>query len=648
MNFFEHQERARRRTWLLGALFVIAALATAALANGVMLVSVAFFLEGAHAPSLSQWATRHPGAVIWTTLGTLGFIGAASLYRMASLSRGGGAVAQALGGVLVDGETGDPLKRQLLNVVEEMAIASGVPVPAVYVLEQESGINAFAAGFTPSDAAIAVTRGTLEVLTRDELQGVIAHEFSHILNGDMRLNTRLMGVLFGIVVVGLTGRLILRGLSRVRTRSRNGGQIIAVAFFAGLALTIIGYVGMLFGSLIRAAVSRQREFLADASAVQFTRNPLGIAGALKKIAVSPLRSVLQSADAEEVGHMLIADGRKMFASLFATHPPLLTRIKAIDRRFDPAELDRIQLKRPSPAPAVAAPATLSSLPPIVPALVIAAIGNPSEGQLAYAADIEKAIPDNLQRAARSRALAPALVIALALNLDAGERGRQLARLRERLPASWLTHVEALAVMAGSLAPEHRLPLIEIAMPALRARAPDEVDAMVKAMEEALRLDGRFDVMDYALIRVLRLQLQEAASPQMAGIGRTKLHNVRDDSAVLLSFLAQAGNSDKTLAHAAYERGMRHLFPTNAPRYAPPAAPWVAAVDRALTRLDQLAPAAKQSLVEALMLAMFHDRRVTLGESELFRAICASLHCPVPPLTAANKQIVANETAPAIA
>ncbi|HEX9810801.1 MAG TPA: M48 family metallopeptidase [Burkholderiales bacterium] len=633
MNFFEHQRRARQRTWFLALLFTLATVATLVLTNTVALAVVAALSEDfSKAPTLSAWIGANPNALIWTSLGTLAVIGAASMYRMASLRTGGGAVARSLGGVLVESDAADPQKRRLQNVVEEMAIAAGIPVPQLYVLEQEPGINAFAAGFTTGDAAIAVTRGTLELLTRDELQGVIAHEFSHILNGDMRLNTHLLGVVFGLLFIGLTGRIILRGLAHVRgTSRRGGGQAIAAAFFAGLALVVVGYLGTLFGAMIRAAVSRQREYLADASAVQFTRNPNGIAGALKKIAVSPLRTVLQAAEAEEISHMLIADGRKMFAGFFATHPPILERIKAIDRRFDPAELERIRLQAVTAergAPPPPRPATIAA---VSPALVIASIGVLSAAALDAAARTQANIPDALLRAAHARSLAPALVLALALNPDPAERSRQIARSRERLPEALLEHLDAILTMIAPLNPAHRLPLIELAFPALRQRSPQELRQIVTAVEDVTRMDGRFDVLDYALARLLRERLAEAAAPQGAGPVRSaKLFALRDEVSILFSVIAQTGDRDKHAAQRAYDQGVRRLFGNNVPPYAVPQ-PWIAPLDRALTRLDGLAPAAKQSVIEALVATVTHDRQINLGEMELLRAICASLHCPVPPM-----------------
>lgn len=635
MNFFEHQERARKRTTLLAFLFILATLITLVLTNLVALVTVAVLTTGnetAHYTSFWAWVRTHPKIVFWTSFGVLAFIGAASMYRMASLGSGGKAVAMSLGGVRVDHDTTDPQKRQLLNLVEEMAIAAGVPVPQVYVLEQEPGINAFAAGFTPSDAAIAVTRGTIENLTRDELQGVIAHEFSHVFNGDMRLNTRLLGVVYGILVIGLVGRLILRALRNVRTsgsRRKGGGQFIAVAFLAGLALTVIGYIGLLFASMIRAAVSRQREFLADASAVQFTRNPDGIAGALKKIAVSPLRSVLQAADSEEVGHMLIADGRKMFQSFFATHPPIFDRIRKIDKRFTTADLDRIKLAPPQETTKAAASPAAAAFA-FSPALIIAAIGNPGELHIQAAAQQAAAIPDALRRAAHSHALAPAVVLTLALSKDAAERTRQIAKLRERLPEAQVKHLEAVVTMAQALSPEQRLPLIEMAFPILRERSAEEMQRLIAAIDEIARMDGHFDVLEYGLVRLLRVQLTDAAKPQALVTGNAKLHSLRDEASVLFSVLAQAGDRDKYVARRAYEAGMRQLLGANAPPFSVPT-PWVAPLDRALNRLDSLAPLAKQALLEALVATIVHDRQVSLGEIEMLRVICASLHCPVPPI-----------------
>ena len=332
MNFFDAQDRARKTTrWLVVVYFV----ATALIVVGVTLV-VGFALFGSsmngYRYSPGEMLAANPVPLLVTATLTTLFILGASIYKTMVLSAGGGQVARQMGGTLVPADVADPLRRRLRNVVEEMAIATGVPVPEIYVLEEESSINAFAAGYAPGDAAIAVTRGTLELLDRDELQGVVAHEFSHILNGDMRLNIRLMGVLFGILVLGLMGRMIVRGGYHGRLVSSRRGKGAPVVLLIGLGVAILGWIGVFFARLIKAGVSRQREYLADASAVQFTRQTDGIANALKKIGGYGEASYLRAADPEEISHMLFGSGAR-FTGLFATHPPLTDRIRAIDPSF---------------------------------------------------------------------------------------------------------------------------------------------------------------------------------------------------------------------------------------------------------------------------------------------------------------------------
>jgi Zn-dependent protease with chaperone function len=344
MDFFEAQARAKKRTTRLVVLFGLAVVGTIAAAYFAAILGLGalerqqrgnqYTSTGINS-SISLW---QPKIFLGVAAGTLAVVGLASLFKWNQFSSGGSAVAESVGGRRVNSHTTDLKERRLMNVVEEMAIASGTPVPAVYVLDDEPAINAFAAGLTTNDAIVAVTRGTLEKLNRDELQGVVGHEFSHILNGDMRLNLRLTALLFGILVLGLAGRGILWSLRGARFRSRNGknsGGVLMAIIVIGLALLIIGYVGYFFGRIIQAAVSRQREFLADASAVQFTRNPVGLSGALKKIGGYALGSSLQTSKAAAIGHFFFAQSfRSGLTGLWATHPPLNERIRAIEPAFD--------------------------------------------------------------------------------------------------------------------------------------------------------------------------------------------------------------------------------------------------------------------------------------------------------------------------
>jgi Zn-dependent protease with chaperone function len=329
MNFFAQQERARSHTKRMLILFVLAVACIVAAIDIVLFI--AFGASDKH--HVAHMGAVAPRIIFLTSLGVIAFIGVCSMYKIGTLRSGGAAVAEQLGAMRIEPTSPDFAHKRLRNVVEEMAIASGVPVPEIYILEDEPAINAFAAGYTPADAAVTVTRGAMDKLTRDELQGVIAHEFSHVLNGDMRLNIRLMGVLFGILVIGIAGRKMLENTGR---GSKDSGGYVAF----GIAILAIGYIGVFFGRLIKASISRQREYLADASAVQFTRQPLGIGGALKKIGALVEGSKLQSSEKEEVAHMLFGDGVG-YSDLFATHPPLEKRIKAIDPTFNPKEFTQI-------------------------------------------------------------------------------------------------------------------------------------------------------------------------------------------------------------------------------------------------------------------------------------------------------------------
>lgn len=641
MNFFEQQRQARRRTTVAVLLFVVAVLAVVAVTDMAVLAAIAFLNVSPYAPPAyyTHWITAHPKAILWTSLITAGLIGGASLYRMATLASGGRAVAQSLDGTLIDTGTRDPLRRQLVNVVEETAIAAGIPVPAIYVLEAEGGINAFAAGYGPSDAVIAVTRGALETLTRDELQGVVAHEFSHILNGDMRLNMRLIGVSFGILVIALAGRLLLRGVANTRGSSNRNGQALLLGMAVGLTLVTVGYIGVLFTRLIKAVVSRNRETLADASAVQYTRNPAGLAGALKKIAVSPLRAALTGTESAEVEHMLIAEPRGTFDALFASHPPLLDRIRALEPSFDPAELERIRLAPmtagvPVPPPAPMSPAAQLAALPLA---VIGTIGNPGSAQRTAAAQRHADIPEALRDAAHSAQDAVAVVLAVLLSQDAATRERQLAHLRARLASAPATvqRLEALASQTARLEPSLRSSITTIAFPALRHRPVEQLRAVAALVDELLRMDGALTVLDYSLARLLRNQLREAVAPP---VGRPpasipKLYDLQTELRVLFAVMANNGQDDERQARAAFDAGIRRLLPMAPPDYLAPR-DWTGDLDNALDRLDRLPPLIKQQLIEALEATVTYDRQLTLGESELLRVVCASIHCPLPPLLAA--------------
>ncbi|AXQ27954.1 peptidase M48 Ste24p [Solimonas sp. K1W22B-7] len=634
MNFFEHQAQARSNSRRLVAMFLLAVAGVVGGLVALMLLVLSLGEPEQGARPLALIARDHQAVLAWTAGLSAGVIALASLFKTLALGRGGSAVVSALGGELVPPDSRDPQLRRLRNVVEEMAIASGVPVPAIYWLPQETGINAFAAGYAPTDAAVAVTRGALDKLTRDELQGVIGHEFSHILNGDMRLNIRMMGLLFGILVIAIAGRKLMR-----LSLEADDARAIAAGVAAGLAMTLVGYLGYLFGQLIRAGVSRSREYLADASSVQFTRQASGIAGALKKLSGIDKGAKLDNASREDVSHMLFGDGIG-YGALFATHPPILQRIRKLEPGFAPSSIAalartwndpgfRIDDEDVSGSPVSALQSPQSSVM-LRAAGVGAQVAAPTDADLLLATVVHRSLPHALASMAREPATAPDLLCALLLDRDATQRAAQLKLLGE---ACGTRRSEGAAGLAESLAPLHpsqRLPLASLAFPALRSLPHAELGQLMRAIGQLIQCDGRISLFEYCLGRLLRQQLQDLLHPAAARpAGNASLDTCADAIAVVLATLAQQGHADAATARAAFLVGSQHLLPRRTLRY-DPVQDWHAALDRALEQLDQLRPMAKEMLLEALVRVLQHDGRVTVAEAELLRVICGALRCPLPP------------------
>ena len=640
VDFFKAQERARQATKWLVAGYVLATLLIVA---GVTLI-VAFALAGLGGPAGAapgfagaDVLDRHAGLLAVTAAATALFIVGASLFRTASLAAGGSKVAASAGGTPVAADVTEPLRRRLRNVVEEIAIASGVPVPAIYVLEAERGINAFAAGYTPGDAAIAVTRGALETLDRDELQGVIAHEFSHVLNGDMRLNIRLMGVLFGIMVLGLIGRMIVRGGYHASIVSSRRDRNAPVILIVGAGIAVLGAIGVIFARLIKASVSRQRERLADASAVQFTRQTRGIAGALKKIGGYEAHSWLEATDPEEISHMLFGSGAKL-RGWFATHPPLVERIRALDPSFDPADFPRVTPREaPAADAAAAAHAAASALNAPSQAVsadaIVASVGNPEDRHIGYAGALRAAVPASLDAAAHSPDLAFLLAVACALDpRDGGVRRRQLALLDERLGTGRRRMAEAYATALAEAGPHYRLPLLEMAFPALKERPREQLGFLLELVRRLIEQDGHVDVREYCYYRVLASHLDQATDPGRRAARRAPESKLRHARLVLLGLVADAGQSGPDERERAFASGAAMLGAwAEGATVAPGQAATVTALDASLDTLQGLDYEARRQLVKALAATVLHDGRLAAAEAEMLRAVCAALDCPLPPI-----------------
>lgn len=635
MDFFAEQARVRESTRVLVMLFVAAVLAIVFAVDMLVAVVVGPWVKISHASLLTI-----------STIAVLGLIAGCAAYRISSLSAGGKAVAEDVGGEPVPPDTQDPALRQLRNVIEEVAIASGTPVPDIYLLPDEHGINAFAAGYSPSDAAICVTQGCLDHLTRDELQGVIAHEFSHVLNGDMRLNIRLMGLLFGIMALSIIGRQMTwsRGNTGIWD-SEDDRNRLSAWFMIGIALMIIGWIGHFFGRLIQAAVARSRETLADACAVQFTRQTSGIAGALKKIAVLAEGSRLQAANRHEIAHMMLGDVDH-FNAWFATHPPLIERIRLLEPYFREQQL--VQLKAKVQATPVddngkmqgAAPRELSPLEwpggpaagVAVAAAQIAATPEPTAAATSapHATSVARDLFTRLREAVRQPESAIAVVLALVMSRHQELRTKQARLIANAFGDDVQSAAGEFATDVEALPRTSHMPILSLAFPALKQLSQGRQQTLLETLNGMVNIDPQVNLDDYCLVRLLRMHLLEACKPRSAPIdGQKKLPACRDSVALVCAVVATFGANDDGTARRAWLLAMNQAFPGAAATWQTLPLDWQEPFDRALDDLDRLMPAAKEIVIQSLLSAIRADGVVTPAESELLRVICASLHCPVP-------------------
>ncbi|QDV76110.1 M48 family metallopeptidase [Botrimarina mediterranea] len=649
-DFFQRQAAARRSTvWLIGvfALSVIAVVATVFVVTYLALVA-----DNERVRALDGAAHHVPWqAPAGAAGGALALIAGGSLFKVASLRVGGGrGVAEGLGGRrLVRDTTTDPDERRVLNVVDEMAIASGTPSPPVFLIDDDS-INAFAAGYTPSDAVVGVTRGCVKNLSRDELQGVIAHEFSHILNGDMRMSIRLIGVLHGILLLGLIGRLVLRIVfhsshSYDSRRSGSdgtgkGGTAVLAVLAIGVALVVLGAVGSLLGGLIKAAVSRQREYLADASAVQFTRNPGGIAGALKKILASSVGSQVSHPRAPELSHMFFSQGVwEGFTSLMATHPPLKDRIKAIEPKWDGKLPQGVAggVADVGDGVGFAAGVARGGNGPDEEVSIdsmdhaVDWIGDPLEAHRLYAAELIASIPDTIRDAAGEPSGARAVVYGLLLDENPEVRAKQRQALQETAdPAVVALLFNRLLEPIDNLDERLRLPLVDLSLASLAAMSFPQYQRFCRSFRALVVADDRLSLFEWTLsqvlLRNLRPQFERVRSPR---VQYSSLYPLSHECGVLLSALAYACG-EKSNAAAGYAIGRSQLkeAPGNL-------------LDRSQCGLDALRAALEKialaeehhrgRVVDAAAAVICADQHVVVAEAELLRGISDLLDCPMPPL-----------------
>ncbi len=644
MNFFEAQDSARRSTAVLVLLFALAISGLLVLSNYIVFVYMymAEYSDLSFSPAqLAQVFDTELSILLSVVI--LAFITLGSLYKLVQLSSGGSVIAQHLGGVIIPRSSSDPLHKKILNIVQEMAIASGTPVPQVYILN-EQGINAFAAGWKTTNAVIGITQGALERLTRDELQGVIAHEFSHIFNGDMRLNIRLIAILHGILMIGMLGRLILRSLRFMRSsrNSKGSGQALLLIIGIGGALTVVGYTGTFFGNWIKSLISRQREYLADASAVQFTRSSEGIANALKKIGGAIPGSALLAASVDEYSHAYFAlggTGTNFFS--FSTHPPLKQRILRIEPRWDgkyffderkpvgKVDPQSNATRKKNMATSIAAAGAAVTVNNALHTLDT--IGDISQQQVAAAQRWYKQLPEALLSHAENPYGAQALVLALLLHKKTSIKEKQLLVLNEVIGELHTVNVIQLESVVREVAEKQALPIIDLCLPTLREMTHEQYQHFKFCLQKLIAADNKVDLREWIIQRVLLQHLDEQYGHRTKPVAKYfVLGSAKRASELLLSLLAYLEHKDQQGAEQAFNSARRSIN-AGALGLLPKNDISLDSLNTAMDELEFLKPVLKKRFLQACVNCIAHDGKVMAPAYELTRAIASCLDCPMPPV-----------------
>jgi len=651
MDFFARQESARRRTWWLVVLF-FAALVGLIVSAYLAVMTVTGMVVSQSTDGMQAMSTApvwDPGifAAISAVISLIVFGG--TTYKLSQLSKGGTVVADMMGGRRINPASTQFHERRLLNVVEEMALASGVPVPPVYIMPGQMGINAFAAGYSMNDAVVGITEGAMRGLKREELQGVVAHEFSHILNGDMRMNIRLIGILHGLLVLALVGRILLQFTGRARGGGDKKGGAAILVLGTGLSLLIIGYAGYFFGGLIKRAVSRQREYLADASAVQFTRNPTGLANALKKIGGLAQAGVIKNNHTEELSHMFFTDGiKRMFGSgsLFATHPPLEKRVKLLDPSFNgefpvvtedslafsglDAEVPQEEKKDKKGKGHEFIQRTILTGEGMThhPHDILQQVGVLDQLGMESSANLLAQLPDELQTMAHDAVSAQALILAMVLQTSDQDASPFAWTW---LPAYLSVSVNRAVDLLKETGPQHRLPLVEMTLPALRELSKEQALRFMDILEEIIKSDNKVDLFEFSVREIIRSGLRESVGNAVTPITITSINPVADAAVAVLSLLAHGGYAKQATAEKAFNAGMRELgIPEGTKTLIPTD---LLSMEEASTALQKLLTATmpvRGQILAAAIVCLQSDHTITTTEVELFRTLATVLEVPVPP------------------
>ena len=639
MNFFEQQDKARSKTSRLVIMFLTGIVVLGIIAFVAVYMGYILFIGGGYNVEEEAISVALLFSLVFVVILLL-----ATWFKISQLRRGGGPqVAKELGGILLEEGNLDKIEtvsqhkiKVLMNINKEMALASGVPVPNLYLIEDE-GVNAFAAGYTPLNSVIGVTSGAVNALNREELQGVIAHEYSHILNGDVKINLRFAGILFGLTVIYYIGSFLLRIMgsgTRRRSSKKQGGGVGGVLVIIAIAFFIIGLIGRLFANIIGSLVSKQREFLADASAVQFTRNPNGIANALNKIR-SGFGSEVTSASSSKFSHMFFGIPAKSsgFSALFGTHPPLTDRIKKIDPTFDFSKAYSDQKTNAEPVKKVKRD-NKGFIENVAGAIIATQAGNVQAVNIKKAGEILKQIPDKLLNYASKKTEAIPLLYALII---AGSKQTNLiGSIQKRIISEKygsdisFKGLEEKTEEIQKLDLGFRLPLLNLIIPNIKQLTEKEKSLVNFCVKGLALADGKISTFEIAVIQILKSALNDKDD----NFGSNNEDSECRSISRVICFMASKGNMNEVNTKKAIEKGLSEcksspIFSKHSSKFVPISQVTPEEVLKSLEILSNSTFKKKEVCLNAFSETINFDKKITTEEKELQYAIFEALGCPHP-------------------
>jgi Zn-dependent protease with chaperone function len=647
MDFFEHQAQAKAASKRLLFLFLLVTFVVVVCVDFVIYtISKLQMLDTTLVHKVSNVSIQDfiDWQLSWYGLAAASvsilIIGFGSLMRWLDLRKGGGGLAINLGARSLGFASKDEKEQRLINVVEEMAIAAGIIPPSIFILDYESSINAFVAGYEIEDSALIVTNGLLNNMDRDELQAVVGHEFSHILHGDNRINIHLMIMIAGFVWVSeighsLTSRHSYRGSRSYTGRSSKGRQQAASI---GIPLIIVGFFGAFCGRLIRASVSRKREYLADASAVQFTRNPQAMASALNVIRSNANKGYLKNSKAEELSHMCISPSKK--SSWFSSHPPLDDRINTIDatfiKRHEARERKSEREEKRSDKQAQKNQATRNMYSADIPQMQLGAsqhlhdvIGTMSAVNLEYAMSLHEQFPAEYKKALQGPELAKTMLLYLLLNDKPDLRAEQLTWLEQQLSKSQ-DYLHSLTMLSQGIQSRLALPLVELLIPLLKTLDDQTKKSLLEQVLIMAKWDGKLTMFEICLYSLLKENLQPSSKNATShSIKKIKLV-AYEFNLVVSCFIHKSGGSaaDKNNLHQA----MMNIFSLESQSLINKEQIIPNKLYATFKKLKALSPMLKRSLMDVCGDIVFHDKIVQSCEYESLKLMSLILSCPMPAMS----------------